>query len=585
MATRFTHRHLLAIALATLACIAHAAPFAYFTGANSITVVDTQTESVIATIALGGAPKAVGAIPGRRYAYAAGEDKIWAIDTFAQAVTAILPMPAGENSVAMDPRSPRAYVLSMDDSVPLIPITRVVVLGSDIVGQVGSAGYAHVNAKAAAFSPDGTRAYFATADSQVAVIDSQLDHFVANIAVAGPAFVRGVATNAVLGRLYAAMNQYTVPRGRLAVIDLGSETVVGYVTVGMNPSDVVANPAGTRVYVANQDDDTVSVIETGSNLVVATVPVGHQPAAIDITPDGATVYVLSPADGAVSLISTATNTVTKAIHVGSATQAAGRFIGGVIPPGTTGILTGLWWNPAEPGWGMTLTQRNELFFLAWFTYDAAGKAKWYVASSCRMPTLLACPACVANTRCDGALYEMTASRFFGAEFNPNARQATQVGTVSIAFADKDHAQVDYALGGRRDTIAIERDVFAPPVPGYQVDFSELWWTPSEPGWGLAITHQAGTMFLAWFVYDDDGKPAWYVASNCTVNVVDNACSGTLYGTSGPPGPSATSSFDPTRVKTTAVGTVNLSFTNNNTALLTYIVNGVPGFKSISRMNF
>ncbi|MGZ5097553.1 MAG: hypothetical protein ACXWG9_06000 [Usitatibacter sp.] len=83
MATRFTHRHLLAIALATLACIAHAAPFAYFTGANSITVVDTQTESVIATIALGGAPKAVGAIPGRRYAYAAGEDKIWAIDTFA----------------------------------------------------------------------------------------------------------------------------------------------------------------------------------------------------------------------------------------------------------------------------------------------------------------------------------------------------------------------------------------------------------------------------------------------------------------------------------------------------------------------
>ena len=39
---------------------------------------------------------------------------------------------------------------------------------------------------------------------------------------------------------------------------------------------MAVNPAGTRVYVANQSTDNVSVIDTASNLVVATVslPVG-----------------------------------------------------------------------------------------------------------------------------------------------------------------------------------------------------------------------------------------------------------------------------------------------------------------------
>ena len=42
---------------------------------------------------------------------------------------------------------------------------------------------------------------------------------------------------------------------------------------------MAVNPAGTRVYVANQDGPNVSVIDTATNTVVATLAVGSTPLA------------------------------------------------------------------------------------------------------------------------------------------------------------------------------------------------------------------------------------------------------------------------------------------------------------------
>ena len=41
---------------------------------------------------------------------------------------------------------------------------------------------------------------------------------------------------------------------------------------------------------------------------------------------------------------------------------------------------GLWWNPNESGWGIHFTQRGNVIFAAWYTYDGTGAPKWYVAS-------------------------------------------------------------------------------------------------------------------------------------------------------------------------------------------------------------
>jgi YVTN family beta-propeller protein len=87
--------------------------------------------------------------------------------------------------------------------------------------------------------------------------------------------------------------------------------------VGKFPSAIGITPNGAKVYVPNQDSNTVSVIDAASHTVIATIPVGNSPIGIAITPDGKEAYVTNSADNSVSVISTVTNTVVATIPVGS----------------------------------------------------------------------------------------------------------------------------------------------------------------------------------------------------------------------------------------------------------------------------
>ena len=239
-----------------------------------------------------------------------------------------------------------------------------------------------------------------------------------------------------------------------------------------------------------------------------------------------------------------------------------------------GPLSGLWWNPGESGWGIDFTQRRDVIFAAWYTYDTAGKSKWYVASSCPMPA-----SGTTSGTCTGPLYEVKGPVFFGVAFDPNAVNVTAAGSLNVSFASADNASMTYTLGGQTRTVSIERQVFASgKAPG--VDYTDLWWNPHESGWGIAVSQQSNVMFLTWFVYDEGGIPTWYVASNCTVS--GQGCSGALYRTTGPAfGPA----FDATSVQVSTVGTVALSFTDPNNGTLTYTVNGASGTKAITRQLF
>ncbi len=76
--------------------------------------------------------------------------------------------------------------------------------------------------------------------------------------------------------------------------------------------------------------------------------------------------------------------------------------GGSVPLATTsttstasenvGIrdLSGHWWNPQEPGWGLMVWHRvkDNALFSAWFTYEAQGKPIWAVLNTDASPALL-----------------------------------------------------------------------------------------------------------------------------------------------------------------------------------------------------
>ena len=95
----------------------------------------------------------------------------------------------------------------------------------------------------------------------------------------------------------------------VTAIDLPTNTVAATIPVGTGPVGATVNFAGTRVYVANQQSNSVSVINTATNTVIATVPVGSQPASIGVNPAGTRAYVPNQTSNSVSVIDTTTNTV------------------------------------------------------------------------------------------------------------------------------------------------------------------------------------------------------------------------------------------------------------------------------------
>ena len=112
-------------------------------------------------------------------------------------------------------------------------------------------------------------------------------------------------------------------------------------------------------------------------------------------------------------------------------------------------------------------------------------------------------------------------------------------------------------------------------------YTDLWWSPSESGWGVTITHHStGIAFITWFTYDAQGLPWWYVASEC--RMVGNRCNATLFETTGPP---FGATFDPSLVSARVAGTISLTFTGTNYALMSYSVRGITGTKYITRQGF
>jgi YVTN family beta-propeller protein len=115
----------------------------------------------------------------------------------------------------------------------------------------------------------------------------------------------------------------------VSVIDTTNMLVGSPITVGFTPQGVAITPDGKRAYVTNFSAlaNTVSVIDTNPasptyNSVVATVAVGTEPFEVAITPDGTRAYVTNDGSNTVSVIDTnpaspTYNTVVATVGVGT----------------------------------------------------------------------------------------------------------------------------------------------------------------------------------------------------------------------------------------------------------------------------
>ncbi|CAN5173994.1 hypothetical protein BH11PSE11_BH11PSE11_36250 [soil metagenome] len=117
---------------------------------------------------------------------------------------------------------------------------------------------------------------------------------------------------------------------------------------------------------------------------------------------------------------------------------------------------------------------------------------------------------------------------------------------------------------------------APPSP-----YTGLWWKADESGWGMSLTQQGSTIFVAWYAYDGAGNPTWYVMSACALT--GSTCSGTIYSVSGGTSPVVPWNGEGKLVKTAGSGTI--SFSGNDAANFSYTLNNVTSSRAITRQVF
>jgi hypothetical protein len=109
----------------------------------------------------------------------------------------------------------------------------------------------------------------------------------------------------------------------------------------------------------------------------------------------------------------------------------------------------LWWNPNESGWGAAITQESAIAFVTIFTYDAAGKPTWYVASNCAM----------GGTACSGGLYQAISGAAPTQPWSTAHIAVTQVGSVSIGFSGSGDAIAQFTVNGSAAFKAVTRQQF------------------------------------------------------------------------------------------------------------------------------
>jgi hypothetical protein len=117
------------------------------------------------------------------------------------------------------------------------------------------------------------------------------------------------------------------------------------------------------------------------------------------------------------------------------------------------------------------------------------------------------------------------------------------------------------------------------------DPTGYWYNPNEAGWGVAIAQQNDVLFVTLLVYDEQKRPAWFVASSVR-EAGSGVFSGTLYRMSGP---TLGGNFDPAFVGSQAVGTLSVRYAVNfggqASLLLNYTVDGVAVSKGIVRLTW
>ena len=247
-------------------------------GSNSVTFIDTATNTVKHTTYVGRSPHEAFFTPdgSEIWVTVRGENYVAVLDGKSFEEKTRITTPAGPGMQIFSPDGKYGYVCSSFN-----PETDVVTVADhQIVGRITQASPFCPNIAA---TPDGKQVWFTLKDTgKVQVFDAKPPFALLKTFETGP-----ITNHVNFAKTAKGLFAYLTIGGSNEVKVFRTEDFepVATIPVGNLPHGVWPSGDGTRIYVGLENADALVAIDTATNKVIATIPIGQAPQAIAYVPD------------------------------------------------------------------------------------------------------------------------------------------------------------------------------------------------------------------------------------------------------------------------------------------------------------
>ncbi|WP_116139469.1 YncE family protein [Trinickia diaoshuihuensis] len=247
-------------------------------GSNSVTFIDTQTNTVKHVTYVGRSPHEAFFTPDGRELWVTvrGEDYVDVLDAATFEEKTRIKVPAGPGMQIFSPDGRYGYVCSSFN-----PETEVIsVADHRIVGKVAQASPFCPNIAA---TPDGNEVWFTLKDvGKTQVFEARPPFALLKTIDTGP-----ITNHVNIVRNANGMFAYVTIGGlnEVKVFRTDDFSQVATIPVGSLPHGAWPSGDGSRLYVGLENADAMAVIDTLTNKVLANVPIGQAPQAVAYVPE------------------------------------------------------------------------------------------------------------------------------------------------------------------------------------------------------------------------------------------------------------------------------------------------------------
>jgi YVTN family beta-propeller protein len=275
-------------------------------GSGSVSVIDTNTDTVISTIDTGGKPRGL--------ALCKGSDKLFVSEQNSAQLWMIDPVKGEIEQRVQLGESPEALYCSPDgkwlgvanegtNSISFIEVKSMKLKFSiPVHGK---------NPEHGVFSPDGKYMFVSAEEAdQVDVLDLRKRRQIGSVKVGERP--RGIAFTPDSKRAFVAVESGSM----LVAIDVTKREVIGKQAVGKRTAGVIVSPDGAYVFASNGGDANVSMVDAKTFELIENIAIGQRPWNMGFSADGSKLYVAAGRSGAISVIDLASRKMVSEIPVG-----------------------------------------------------------------------------------------------------------------------------------------------------------------------------------------------------------------------------------------------------------------------------